>query len=434
MIPINLLPHRAERRKAQQRQFFVLAATAVGVGALTVVLVHGVLSQRIESQEKRNRFLVTEIGELDKQIDEIKKLKEQTQAMLDRKKVVEALQTNRTEAVRLLDQLVRQLPDGLYLKSVKQNNETVNVTGYTTSNARVSTLMRNFDASPWLEEPKLVEIKAVRVGNANLNEFNVNVKLTRPKPDMAEQTSDPAPTDKKSRPKKKQGQERPMTLDELKRLNPREIGTWPVLPKIGVLLLLLVLILVGGYFLDWSAQWTKLTATRAKEAELRKEFLAKKAQAVNLDAYRKQLEDVQQSFGALLKQLPNKSEMEALLSDINQAGLGRGLQFELFKPNTQEVMTEFYAEQPIAVKLAGSYHDMGAFASDVSQLSRIVTLDNVALALDKEGRLTMEATARTFRYLDEDEVAAQKKASRDDKEKGKGKGKGKDKVAKKGGK
>ena len=166
---------------------------------------HGVLSQRIESQEKRNRFLVAEIGELDKQIDEIKKLKEQTQAMLDRKKVVEALQTNRTEAVRLLDQLVRQLPDGLYLKSVKQNNETVNVTGYTTSNARVSTLMRNFDASPWLEEPKLVEIKAVRVGNANLNEFNVNVKLTRPKTDMAEQTSDPAPTDKKSRSKKKQG-------------------------------------------------------------------------------------------------------------------------------------------------------------------------------------------------------------------------------------
>ncbi len=227
-----------------------------------------------------------------------------------------------------------------------------------------------------------------------------------------------------------------MTLDELKRLNPREIGTWPVLPKIGVLLLVLVLILVGGYFLDWSAQWNKLTATRAKESELRKEFLAKKAQAVNLDAYRKQLEDVQQSFGALLKQLPNKSEMEALLSDINQAGLGRGLQFELFKPSTQEVITEFYAEQPIAVKLAGSYHDMGAFASDVSQLSRIVTLDNVALALDKEGRLTMEATARTFRYLDEDEVAAQKKAARDDNEKGKGKGKGKgkDKVAKKGGK
>ena len=205
MIPINLLPHRAERRKAQQRQFFALAATAVGVGALSVVLVHGVLAQRIESQERRNSYMTAQIAELDKQIDEIKKLKEQTQAMLDRKKVVEALQTNRTEAVRLLDQLVRQLPDGLYLKSVKQTNELVNVVGYATSNARVSTLMRNFDASPWLEEPKLVEIKAVRVGNANLNEFNVNVKLTRPKTEAAEQINEPAPEDKRSGAKKKQG-------------------------------------------------------------------------------------------------------------------------------------------------------------------------------------------------------------------------------------
>jgi len=205
MIPINLLPHRAERRKAQQRQFFVLAAAAVGAGALSVVLVHGVLAQRIESQDKRNAFLTAEIGELDKQIDEIKKLKEQTQAMLDRKKVVEALQTNRTEAVRLLDQLVRQLPDGLYLKSIKQNNEVVNVTGYATSNARVSTLMRNFDASPWLEDPKLVEIKAARVGNTNLNEFNLNVKLTRPKIETAAEISEPAPAEKKSGAKKKQG-------------------------------------------------------------------------------------------------------------------------------------------------------------------------------------------------------------------------------------
>ncbi len=205
MIPINLLPHRAERRKAQQRQFFALAAAAVGVGALSVVLVHGVLAQRIDSQEKRNSYLTEQIADLDKQIDEIKKLKEQTQAMLDRKKVVETLQTNRTEAVRLLDQLVRQLPDGLYLKAVKQSNEVVNVTGYATSNARVSTLMRNFDASPWLEDPKLVEIKAVRVGNANLNEFNLNVKLTRPKTETAQQTSDPAPGEKKPRAKKKQG-------------------------------------------------------------------------------------------------------------------------------------------------------------------------------------------------------------------------------------
>jgi type IV pilus assembly protein PilO len=205
-----------------------------------------------------------------------------------------------------------------------------------------------------------------------------------------------------------------MTLDELRRLNPREIGSWPVLPKLGVLFGVLVLILVGGYLLDWSKQWDELTAARAKEDELRNQFLDKKSQAINLEAYRKQLADIEQSFGAMLKQLPNKSEMEALLSDINQAGLGRGLQFELFKPAAQENMSDFYAELPITVKVAGNYHDIGAFASDVSQLSRIVTLNNLALGLDKDTKvLIMEATARTFRYLDEEEVAAQKKAARD---------------------
>lgn len=214
-----------------------------------------------------------------------------------------------------------------------------------------------------------------------------------------------------------------MTLDELRRLNPREIGTWPALPKLGVLLGVLLLILVGGYSFDWSNQWTMLTAAREKESELRGEFLKKKAQAINLEAYRTQLSDIEQSFGALLKQLPNKSEMESLLSDINQAGLGRGLQFELFKPAGQEVMSEFYAEQPIAIKLAGNYHDIGAFASDVSQLSRIVTLDNVSMSKDKDGHLTMDATARTFRYLDDDEVAAQKRAAREKAEKAKKGGK-----------
>jgi type IV pilus assembly protein PilN len=186
MIPINLLPHRAERRKAQQRQFLAMAGITAAVGIALVVLVHGLLAQRIDNQERRNRFLNDKIAELDKQIDEIQKLKEQTQAMLARKKVVESLQANRTEAVRLLDQLVRQLPDGLYLKSVKQTGDIVNVTGLATSNARVSTLMRNFEASPWLEEPKLVEIKAVKAGNANLNEFNLNVKVTRPKEESAQ--------------------------------------------------------------------------------------------------------------------------------------------------------------------------------------------------------------------------------------------------------
>ena len=184
MIPINLLPHREVRRKAQHRQFGFLAGMATVVAIGVVMLVHGFLSTRIENQQARNRFLDGEISKLDKQIDEIKKLKEQTSALLARKRVVESLQSNRTEAVRLLDQLVRQLPDGLYLKQVKQTGDIVNITGYATSNARVSTLMRNFEASPWLEDPKLIEIKAIKANIGTLNEFNLNVKVTRPKEEV----------------------------------------------------------------------------------------------------------------------------------------------------------------------------------------------------------------------------------------------------------
>jgi len=210
-----------------------------------------------------------------------------------------------------------------------------------------------------------------------------------------------------------------MTLDELRRLNPRDIGSWPVLPKLGALLLLIILIMVAGYWFDWANQWDELTAARAKESSLRDQFLDKKRQAINLEAYRKQLADIEQSFGAMLKQLPNKSEMEALLSDINQAGLGRGLQFELFKPAAQEVMSDFYAELPITIKLAGNYHDIGHFASDVSQLSRIVTLNNIVLSTDKDGKLIMDATARTYRYLDDEEIQSQKKSAREKADKAK---------------
>jgi len=218
-----------------------------------------------------------------------------------------------------------------------------------------------------------------------------------------------------------------MTLEELKRLNPKEIGSWPVLPKLGALLLILLLILGGGYWFDWSKQWAALSVAREKETSLRAEFLDKKRQAINLDAYTKQLRDIEQSFGAMLKQLPNKAEMPALLSDINQAGLGRGLQFDLFKPSEREATYDFYAEQPIAIRVSGNYHDIGAFASDVAQLPRIVTLNNVSLTADKEGKLVMDAVARTFRYLDEEEVQAQRKAAKEKSGKGKS---GKDKSAK----
>jgi type IV pilus assembly protein PilO len=203
-----------------------------------------------------------------------------------------------------------------------------------------------------------------------------------------------------------------MTLDDLRRLDPRDVGNWPVLPKLGVLLIMLLLLVFGGYWFDWKDQLDELASERQKETELRAKFLDKKAQAINLEAYRKQLADIEQSFGAMLKQLPNKSEMEALLTDINQAGLGRGLQFELFRPAQAETMSEFYAELPITIKVTGAYHDIGAFASDVSQLSRIVTLNDIALLIDKEKGLTLEAIAKTYRYLDDAEVAAQKKPAK----------------------
>jgi len=180
MIPINLLPYRAERRKELQKQFITLAALTVLIGGIVWFLGHSFLERQINGQNQRNTFLETKITELDKKIAEIKKLKEQTQALLARKRVVETLQSNRTESVRLLDQLVRQLPEGVYLKSIKQTGQDVSVIGFATSNARVSTLMRNFDASPWLEAPKLVQIKASKVGNVTLNEFSLTVQLARP--------------------------------------------------------------------------------------------------------------------------------------------------------------------------------------------------------------------------------------------------------------
>jgi type IV pilus assembly protein PilO len=209
-----------------------------------------------------------------------------------------------------------------------------------------------------------------------------------------------------------------MTLDDIRRLNIREAGNWPLLPKIMILGVLFLLILVAGAFFDWRDQIEALDKAQDEETKLKEAYASKKAKAVNLDLYVQQLKEIEQSFGALLKQLPNKSEMDALLTDINQAGLGRGLQFELFRPATQERMADFYAELPISVRITGNYHDMGAFASDVAQLPRIVTLNDVGIVNDK-GTLTMEATAKTFRYLDEDEVAKQRKAAKDAKDKGK---------------
>ena len=202
-----------------------------------------------------------------------------------------------------------------------------------------------------------------------------------------------------------------MKLAELKNLNPKKPGTWPWPAKIIAFVTIFVAVVVAGALLLWQDQWDYLEATRQEEGKLKDTFLVKKRQAINLDLIKKQLNETQESLGALLKQLPNKSEMDALLTDINQAGLGRGLQFELFRPGAETVNGSF-SEQPIVIKVTGNYDDIGKFSSDIAMLPRIVTLNNIAITPSAAGVLSMDAVAKTYRYLDETELAEQKKKNK----------------------
>jgi type IV pilus assembly protein PilO len=201
-------------------------------------------------------------------------------------------------------------------------------------------------------------------------------------------------------------------LEQFQNLNMKDPGAWPPAPKIVLLVAILATMLFGGYMLDWQGQLEELDAGAATEVKLKDDYVGKQRQAINLDLYRQQLREIDSSFGALLKQLPNRSQMDALLVDINQAGLGRGLQFELFRPAPSETKREFYAELPVTLKLNGTYHDMGHFASDIGKLSRIVTLNDISLTSGRDGTLTMDTVAKTFRYLDDEEVAAQSRAAK----------------------
>jgi len=206
-----------------------------------------------------------------------------------------------------------------------------------------------------------------------------------------------------------------MKLEDFNNIDLNNVGSLP-LPIKAVLLGVLFLVLLGvGYWFMWSPAIDELDQSVAKEKELRQVFLAKKSQAIKIEAYRQQMVEIERTFGALLKQLPDKSEMDGLLTDVNQAGLGRGLEFELFKPG-QETVAEFYAEMPIQIKVLGGYHDLGAFATDVSKLPRIVTLNNLIIQPankeSKDGRLVLEAVAKTYRYLDSSEINARKSADK----------------------
>ena len=210
-------------------------------------------------------------------------------------------------------------------------------------------------------------------------------------------------------------------IDDLRTLDPKQPGNWPWAVKVGAFLVIFIIVQVAAYFIFWQGQAEQIEKGRADVAKQKEVFLEETKLAVNLEAYKQQRAEIEQSFGALLKQLPNKSEMDALLIDINQAGLGRGLAFELFKPAEKENFTEFYAELPVNIKVTGNYHDLGAFASDVAKMPRIVLLTDLKLDPPKDGVLSMEAVAKTYRYLDEEEVAKQRKSAKDKAAKG-GKG------------
>jgi type IV pilus assembly protein PilO len=188
------------------------------------------------------------------------------------------------------------------------------------------------------------------------------------------------------------------------------VGTWPILPKLALWLAVVLACAVGGYFFVWNTQLSAYDDLKHQEDTLKDQYRSKIQQAINLEELRRQKEQVNQSVLTLEKQLPSKAEMDALLSDINQAGIGRGLQFELFRPG-QVVLKDYYAELPITVRVSGRYHDLGAFTSDIANLPRIVTLNNLNVQTVKNSSLSLDAVAKTFRYLDEDEVAAQRKAA-----------------------
>lgn len=188
------------------------------------------------------------------------------------------------------------------------------------------------------------------------------------------------------------------------------IAAWPTSIKVVLIALVCIAAAVGGYFLDIQGQRDKLANAEKQEINLKQEFETKQAKAVNLDAYKQQLKEIEESFGAMLRQLPSKTEVEGLLVDISQTGLASGIEFQLFKPQGERFI-EFYAELPISMKMTGSYHEFGTFVSGVASLPRIVTLHDISIIDDKKGggRLTMEVTAKTYRYLDEAELAQQKK-------------------------
>ena len=404
MPRINLLPWRDEERKERKLKFLVaLGGAAVGA-CLTAFVGFLMMDSMISAQEARNQRLTDQIAELDKQIEKINSLEADKARFIARMEVIEKLQRSRPEIVHIFDEIAKQLPDGVYLTGITQTGARLKFEGVAQSSTRVSAFMRNIDASSYLKNPELdiVETKKNNVTGATFILFAEQAGSRRARGRY--QAEAPCCV----------GGSRTMSiLDDLKSLDPNDPGRWPLPVRIGsVVVCFVVLASVLFYFLVWSDKKPELDRVAAEEQALRNTFKSKHSKAVNLEIYQQQLADIERSFGALLRQLPGRTEVPNLLVDISQVGVGAGLEEKLFQPSA-EVKKDFYAELPIKIRLTGSYHQMGEFVSGIAALPRIVTLHEMTIKPENKDlydNLSFELTAKTFRYLDDAEVAAAEKA------------------------
>lgn len=399
MARINLLPWREELREQRKQQFLVILGGVLLVSGALVFLGGQYLNTAIEHQGARNDFLRKEIVVLDARIKEISELRSRRQQLLERMKIIQDLQGNRPIIGRVFDQLVRTLPDGVYFTDLKMTGKNIAIAGAAESNNRVSNLMRNMDAS----------------------------EADRPDPERG-QGGDPGrggpgqrvPTDRAAdaaRRGRRQGeawgcarsQEMSLasSLESLRKIDVNDldlnnIGSWPAAVKVIVCVLLTAAVLALGYNFHLRDLQTQLEQQAAQEESLKQQFATKAFQAANLEAYKAQMKEMEESFGALLRQLPSDTEVPGLLEDITRTGLGSGLEFEEIKL-LPEVTQQFYIELPIQISVVGGYHDLATFVSGVSSLPRIVTLHDFEIkpaSPDNTSKLRMSILAKTYRYND----------------------------------
>ncbi len=369
MPRINLLPWREAQRKRQRQEFFLGIAAAIGTAALVALLGRVQMSAAIANQNERNAVIEAEIAELDKQIAEINGLENQKRRLIARMEIIETLQRSRPEIVHVFDEIVRVLPEGVYLTLLRQNGPRIEVRGVAQSSTRVSAFMRNIDNSQWLADPSLQIVETKGADQSRGAEFTLFANQRSQVPVDGEGAAEGGG---------------PMNqlkafFEQLRNLDPNDPGRWPLGVRLGTTVLLFILAAGAGYYwFVWKAKRPELLEARAKETELWATLETKAKKAANLQAYKDQLAEMEKSFGAMLRQLPNKTEVPNLLVDISQSGLAAGLEEKLFQPEG-EIRKDFYAELPIRIRLTGGYHEMGAFASGIAALPRIVTLHDIEI-------------------------------------------------------